>query len=144
MFAAGLDGTARPDAAEWCEAFAQARRPPAVEALVVDQQLLLEGDELTIEWEAPNADYVLLHPGGRGPASGRITATLRESVRVEVRAVNAHGESVRRGPLVTVVPLPRLEFVGVPRFPGLRISVGLGGVAMRCPPAIAPRHGARS
>jgi hypothetical protein len=125
LFRAGLDGAARPAPSEWRDTLAGLQRPPAIEDLRVDQELVLEGDDVAITWSVPNAAFVELKPGGRQPAEGRIVLTATRTMRVELHAFNDHGSDWRRGPLVTVVPLPRLTHVPLPDFPGLRIAASV-------------------
>jgi hypothetical protein len=148
LFRAGLDGAARPRPEEWRDTLAGLQRPPVIEVLAVDQDIVLEGDDVAITWSVPNAAFVELRPGGRQAAEGRVVVTARETMRVELDAFNDYGADSARGPLVLVAPLPKLGFVAVPDFPGLRIGVevplapepveALQGSPARRPPVLAP------
>jgi hypothetical protein len=122
LFDAGVDGDARPSSAEWLTGLSGLRKPPTLEVKLFSDDCVLEGDDIVIAWRAGNATHVELAPGGRQPASGSITLVATAHVRVSVTAFNAFGTKTVTAPLVRVMPLPRIDRIVLPEFPGFSAS----------------------
>lgn len=122
LFDAGLNAAARPTANDWLAGLSGLSDPPTVEVVLLTDDIVLEGDDVVVAWRAENATHVELVPGGRQPASGSMRYIAKDHFRVTVTAHNAFGSDVAEAPVVRVIPLPRLERVVIPDFPGLQLS----------------------
>ncbi len=122
LFDAGVDGDARPAPAEWLTGLSGLRAPPTLEVKLLSDDCVLEGDDIVIAWRAGNATHVELAPGGRQPATGSITLVATAHVRVSVTAINAFGTDTVHAPLVRVMPLPRIDRIVLPEFPGFSVA----------------------
>jgi hypothetical protein len=125
LFAAGLEGERRPTATEWASALAGLRSPPTVELLDVSERLVIEGSAVTVAWRASNATHVEIDSLGTHHASGSLTAIVEQTQLFSLRAVGPYGETVATSPVVRVTPLPRLEWIPIPEFPGLELKASL-------------------
>ena len=122
FFAAGLDGGKRPAAADWAVGLASLTAPAVIERFDVDRDLVPEGATVVLGWAVRNASEVVLDPYGSQPPSGSLQVVVDESATFTLRAANAYTQATRRTVGVRVVPLPRIEWLPCPEFPGL----GLG------------------
>ncbi|HEY3946189.1 MAG TPA: hypothetical protein VGL78_13260 [Solirubrobacteraceae bacterium] len=124
FFAAGLNGARRPTAADWVKALGSIRQPPQFLQTSLSSLLVLEGTEVTVTWQTSNAERVespLL--GVRGPAGEANVQVGAGTTQVTLNAVNRWGSLSWTSPTVRTVPLPRIEAIPVPDFPGLSIHV---------------------
>lgn len=122
FFAAGLNGGLRPSPGDWLTALDEAREPPVISRIAVSTTFALEGSDVRVEWATSQAEHVeCVQLGGRVDISGEASLTVDRAVRPIFRAFNRWGATEQDGPLIRVVPLPRLEFVPVPTFPGLHV-----------------------
>jgi serine/threonine protein kinase len=123
FFAAGLDGARRPTAADWVKALDRVRQPPLFLQTSLSSLLVLEGSEVTVTWQTSNAEHVEVPPlGVRGP-DGEANVQVVAGTQVRLTAVNRWGSLSWTSPTVRAVPLPRIETIPVPGFPGLSIHV---------------------
>lgn len=118
MFAAGLDGEQRPSADAWLAAIRAVRHPPEFLDLSVTPNYVLEGTEATVRWSTLQAETVecdeLLGPL---PPQGEASFVAGAFTQLTFRARNRWGTTPAFTP-VQVLPLPRIETVRVPDFPG--------------------------
>lgn len=148
FFAAGLDGSARPDARDWIRGLSNLRKPPEIELFTWavagepsrDASFLLEGEELELSWIASNATHVEVESVGTRPAAGSERIVCDKSRSYTIRAVNPFGSVIRSTSVVRVVALPRLDVLPLPAFPGLNLKVNLTAVPVPQPDAVVLRR----
>jgi hypothetical protein len=140
-FDAGTDGEARPTAQAWSVGLVALEQPPVIEELEISDDLVLEGDDVVLSWRVRNATHVELSPGGVQPPAGSLVVTAEQTMRFQLRAVNAFDEQVALSPVVRVAPLPRIAMVPVPdlrALPGLAPTALAGGSAFDAPSVALP------
>jgi serine/threonine protein kinase len=127
LFAAGLDGRRRPTAQDWVNGLTSLKKPPKVDEFDVDESLVFEGGIVELTWSVGNATHVELSPGPAGPQppSGSAKVVVTSSTIFEIRAVNDYGDISDYGPVVRVLPIPRLEFVPVPTAPNFSFPTSI-------------------
>ena len=123
FFAAGLDGHQRPTAGEWRDGLCGLREPPVIEFLTVDEDVVLEASRVSLSWRAANATHVEIGNLGTFPAEGSVSVVVERSTGYQLRAVNAYGQVEASSPVIRVVPLPKLDWIVVPDFPGLHLEI---------------------
>ncbi len=121
--AAGSIGDRRPSAADWVDALDAVRQPPRFMATRISSLLALEGSEVTVNWETDNARAVESALLGQLDPSGETTVPIGGPTVITLTAVNRWGRTPWSSPVVRTVPLPRIESVPVPDFPGFAMSV---------------------
>ncbi len=123
FFAAGLDGARRPAAADWVKALDHVRQPPRFLQTSLSSLLVLEGSEVTVTWQTSNAEHVEIPPWGVHGPDGEANVQVVAGTQVRLTAVNRWGSLSWTSPTIRTVPLPRIEAIPLPDFPGLSIHV---------------------
>jgi serine/threonine protein kinase len=136
FFAAGSNGEERPSAGEWVKAIAVARRPPSIEFVSVDREVVLEGTEALLSWGTDGADRVESPTLGELELSGDLSVRLERSQEFRLIASNIFGKTEQSSSSVRVVPLPRITSIPLPSFPGLALRANL---TAPIPPVSAPQ-----
>lgn len=140
FFKAGARGAERPSARDWIEALDVAREKPIWISLTVTPTVVPEGSEVTIAWEAGNADHVEHPTLGKLPAEGEATVVVVRTGRQTFTAANYYGRVERATEVVRVVPLPQLRTIPVADFPELELKPRIAPAAARRPaPVVPPR-----
>jgi hypothetical protein len=139
LFAAGLAGALRPSAADWVAVLDALRVPPVIDELIVFPTFIPQGSEVELMWASAGATHVDISGHGLQPASGSLRLPVDASTRFVVTAVNPYGRTTVESDLVRVMPLPRIESVPLPTFPGLALDLSI--LSTRAPGArlLAPR-----
>jgi serine/threonine protein kinase len=117
LFAAGLDGEQRPSAGDWLAAIRTVRSPPEFLDLSVMPNYVLEGTEATVRWSTSQAETVECDAFGVLPPFGQASFVAGEFTQLTFSARNRWGTTPAFTP-VQVLPLPRIETVLAPDFPG--------------------------
>lgn len=120
LFAAGLDGEQRPPAGAWLATIEAVRRPPEFLDLSVTPNYVLEGTEATVRWSTSQAETVKCDALGVArvlPPQGEASFVAGAFTQLTFSARNRWGTTPAFTP-VNVLPLPRIETVRVPAFPG--------------------------
>ncbi len=115
--ALGDDPAARPTAGDWYGylrgVVASQLAAPVIRGVSVGPSLVAEGDEVRLTIEVDGAREVVIEMPGRADirreVGGRVVSerfTARQSGRIGVRAVNAHGSASALTEVVRVLPVP--------------------------------------
>ncbi len=101
--------------------FARPDTRPRLARLDVSDRVAAAGLPLTVSWAFDGAQTVTVDGVPDLPAEGRTTVTLDRTRHIEVVARNEIGTTTVRTPVVTVVPVPRLEALPALTGPTLRL-----------------------
>lgn len=123
LCAAGSVGDRRPSASEWVDALDAARQPPRFLSTRVSSLLVLEGSGVTVSWETDNARAVESVLLGQLDPTGEAVVPIGGPTVISLTAVNRWGRTGWSSPVVRTVPLPRIEVIPVPEFPGFTMSL---------------------
>lgn len=131
FFLAGSDGILRPTAADWLAAFTDSSEEPEFSVFDVSEKIVIEGDDVFVEWDAPRADFVTFEGVGRFGPQGSMKIAIDKPSRIVAKATNAFGTCDATSHLVHVVRLP-----GVDRLPALamtQVNVVVPSIAVSVP-----------
>lgn len=125
FFKAGTRGVDRPTSDEWVVALEDLRSPPHFVRAALSESFVVEGESVTITWDARNAARVEILGVGIFGAVGSANVPVAATASYELVARNPNGEAVVKTDVVRVVPLPRITSIPVPAAPGLTLTTRL-------------------
>jgi hypothetical protein len=131
FFAAGVDGHARPSAAEWRDALTVLTNPPEIDRFEISEPTVFAGMTVELSWDVTGATEVEISGVGTRPPTGSVRVAVDASTAFTLCAENAYGEDTA-WTSVRVLPVPRLDILPIPTTPSLTFRteipiVGLEG-----------------
>lgn len=101
--------------------FARPHTRPRLVSLELGEKVVATGMPVAVSWHFEGARSVSVDGVEGHPAEGTTVVTLQRTRHVEVVGHNEIGSCTVRTPVVTVVPLPRIVSVSVPRMPAVHL-----------------------